>query len=242
MLTHLEVCTSVCACAPVWACRAGVHSLTYKRLWSGWVAGETKGPRRQLGRLYFEALPGACDPGLELGLGLHLSPGAPLQQKYSEGLSGAERWLLGNRVSDGSAALPPPPLGSVYPPGISSHPSASRIPETFVRVSRQFSETRARIARGCVPPRRVPRRCPGPFFGRRCRRCVSGVKLPQIWVVGVPKGSLLVQWTERTMSWGRGVEPARGRASRARWAHHLARSGEVESPGVPRPSANVLKE
>lgn len=72
------------------------------------MAGEAKGPRRQLGRLYFEALPGACDPGLELGLGLHLSPGAPLQQKYPEGLSGAERRLLGNRVSDGSATLPPP--------------------------------------------------------------------------------------------------------------------------------------
>lgn len=147
-------------------------------------------------------------------------------------------WEIGSQM----AVQPYPPLGSVYPPGISSHPSASRIPETFVRVSRQFSETRARIARGCVPPRRVPRRCPGPFFGRRSRRCASGVKLPQLWVVGVPKGSLLVQWTERTMSWGRGVEPARGRASRARWAHHLARSGEVESPGVPRPSANVLKE
>lgn len=204
--------------------------MTYKRLWSGWVAGETKGPRRQLGRLYFEALPGACDPGLELGLGLHLSPGAPLQQKYPEGLSGAERRLLGNRVSDGSAALPPTRIRlsawDFFPP------FCLQDPETFVRVSRQFSETRARIARGCVPPRRVPRRCPGPFFGRRCRRCVSGVKLPQIWVVGVPKGSLLVQWTERTMSWGRGVEPARGRASRARWAHHLARSGEVESPGV----------
>lgn len=70
-----------------------------------WVGGWRD--KRQLGRLYFEALPGACDPGLELGLGLHLSPGAPLQQKYPEGLSGAERRLLGNRVSDGSAAPPP---------------------------------------------------------------------------------------------------------------------------------------
>lgn len=67
------------------------------------------------------------------------------------------------------------------------------------------------------------------------------MKLAQIWVSGVPKGSLLVEVDGEQKELGERCR-ASERVLRARWAHQLARSSEVESPGVPHSSANVLKK
>lgn len=140
---------------------------------------------------------------------------------------------------------------SIFPLGIFPHPSASRIPLHFHRVSGQF---RRPTTRDCWRQQassdsfqEMPTCCtrPAPFPDCCSRRCLFAAKTnppPPISVAGFLRDPFWLQWTERKKSWGRCESEESKNAPRARCFLLLVWSCGVESPGVPHRSAKVLKK
>lgn len=144
-----------------------------------------------MGLLYFGALPSDSDPDLELRFRTRLFPSLLLLRKYPGGLSGGEPQLLGNPISDSSAAGVQL-SARAFPP-----PFCLQDPVTLQPCVRAIPETRAKrsLEAACILgqfPGDEPLYSPRSLLGCCSSRCVFAAKLAQISVARVPKGSLLV--------------------------------------------------
>lgn len=202
------------------------------------MAEERKGPPRKLGRLYFEP---CLRPGLETWAAL--VPGLPLLRKYPEGLSCGEKLTASGKSGLRRLCSPSPHWGSFL--RRDSFPASClqdagkrhrcRAASLDVRQGFRRLSTCARAPSGAHWLSR-----PGSFRGCLQAMHLWGKTAPNLGRRGSPRiPSAFGGWKGK--SWGRGVQPETGSPSSA-LCRSLSQKPEVCSPGVPHPSANVLKK